>query len=118
MASDPYISLKGVNLVARDSVVLNAQMTLGGCSTHLPFLSYRTLFFMALIFFVGTLYYPVGLWVVDIRAHNLRADGVAEFREVLIVELFVVVYCQLRGNPEATYNVLLEELMCYLRCCC
>jgi hypothetical protein len=37
MAYDPYISLNGVNLVARDSVVLSAQMTSGNCSAHLPF---------------------------------------------------------------------------------
>jgi hypothetical protein len=74
---------------------------------------------MALNFFpVGTLYYPVGLWVVDRCSHSLRVNGVAEFPEVLIIELFVVVYFQLGGNPEATYNVLPEELLCYLHCCC
>jgi hypothetical protein len=48
MASDPYISLKGVNPVAQDSVVLSAQMTSGSCSAHMPFLSSKSLFFMAL----------------------------------------------------------------------
>jgi hypothetical protein len=48
MASDPYIKLKGVNLMALDSVVLSAQMTSGSCSAHLPFLSSRSLFFIAL----------------------------------------------------------------------
>jgi hypothetical protein len=48
MASDLYISLNGVNLVARDSGVLSAQMTSGNCSAHLPFLSTKSLFFMAL----------------------------------------------------------------------
>jgi hypothetical protein len=48
MASDPYISLKGVNPVPRDSIVLSAQMTSGSCLAHLPFLSSKSLFFMAL----------------------------------------------------------------------
>jgi hypothetical protein len=99
MALDQYINLKGVNPVARDSIVLSAQMTSCSCSTHLPFLSSRSLFFMALKFFsVDALYYPIILWVVDKREHYLRADGIAEFPEVLIVELFVVVYCQLGGT--------------------
>jgi hypothetical protein len=48
MASDSYIKQKGVNLVALDSVVLIAQMTLGSCSAHLLFLSSRSLFFITL----------------------------------------------------------------------
>jgi hypothetical protein len=52
MASDPYINRKGVNPVALDSVVLSAQMTSGSCSAHLPFLSSRSLFFIALKIFL------------------------------------------------------------------
>jgi hypothetical protein len=37
IASDPYIRRKGVNPVARHSVVFIAHMTLGNWSTHLPF---------------------------------------------------------------------------------
>jgi hypothetical protein len=48
IASDLYIKQKGVNPVALDSVVFNAHMTLGSWSAHLPFLSSRSLFFMAL----------------------------------------------------------------------
>jgi hypothetical protein len=56
--------------------------------------------------------------VVDRCEHCFHANGVAEFFEVLIVELFVVVYCQLEQKFEATYNVLLEELMRCLRRYC
>jgi hypothetical protein len=119
MASDPYISLKGVNPVDRNSVVLSAQMASSSCSANLPFLSSKSLFFMALNFFsVGTLYYPVGLWMVDRREHCLRADGVTKFSEVLIVELFSVVYYQLRGDSKAADNVLPDEFLCCLCCYC
>jgi hypothetical protein len=47
MASDPYSRRKGVNSVARHSVVFRAQTTLGSWSAHLPFLSSRSLFLMA-----------------------------------------------------------------------
>jgi hypothetical protein len=47
MASDPYSRRKGVNPVARHSVVFSAQTTLGSWSTHLPFLSSRSLLLMA-----------------------------------------------------------------------
>jgi hypothetical protein len=47
MASDPYSRRKGVNLVARHSVVFNAQTASGSRSTHLPFLSSRSIFLMA-----------------------------------------------------------------------
>jgi hypothetical protein len=48
IASDPYIRHKGVNLVARHYVVFNAHMTSGSWSAHLPFLSSRSLFLIAL----------------------------------------------------------------------
>jgi hypothetical protein len=48
IASDLYIKQKGVNPVALDYVVFSAQMTLGSWSAHLPFLSLRSLFFIAL----------------------------------------------------------------------
>jgi hypothetical protein len=51
IASDPYIRRKGVNPVARHSVVFSAHMTSGNWSTHLPFLSSRSLFLMALKIF-------------------------------------------------------------------
>jgi hypothetical protein len=47
MASDPYSRRKGVNPVARHSVVFSAQITSGSWLTHLPFLSSRSLFLMA-----------------------------------------------------------------------
>jgi hypothetical protein len=37
IASDPYIRRKGVNPVARHSVVSSAHMTSGNWSAHLPF---------------------------------------------------------------------------------
>jgi hypothetical protein len=46
MASDPYSRRKGVNPVARHSVVFSAQTTSGSWSAHLPFLSSRSLFLM------------------------------------------------------------------------
>jgi hypothetical protein len=49
MASNPYSRQKGVNPVARHSVVFRAQTTAGSLSTHLPFLSSRSLFLMAVI---------------------------------------------------------------------
>jgi hypothetical protein len=48
MTFDPYISLNVVNPVACDSIVLSAQMTSGNCLAHLPFLSSKSLFFIAL----------------------------------------------------------------------
>jgi hypothetical protein len=47
MASDPYSRQKGVNLVARHSIVFRAQTTSGSWLAHLPFLSSRSLFLMA-----------------------------------------------------------------------
>jgi hypothetical protein len=47
MASDPYSRRKGVNPVARHSVVFSAQTALGSRSAHLPFLSSRSIFLMA-----------------------------------------------------------------------
>jgi hypothetical protein len=47
MASDPYSRQKGVNPVARHSVVFSAQTTSGSWSAHLPFLSSISLFLMA-----------------------------------------------------------------------
>jgi hypothetical protein len=46
-ASDPYSSRNGVNPVARHSVVLSAQTTSRSWSAHLPLLSSRSLFLMA-----------------------------------------------------------------------
>jgi hypothetical protein len=48
IALDPYIRQKGVNPVALESVVFNAHMTSGSWSAHLPFLSSRSLFLIAL----------------------------------------------------------------------
>jgi hypothetical protein len=47
MASDPYNRRKGVNPIARHSIVFRAHTTLGSWSAHLPFLSSRILFLMA-----------------------------------------------------------------------
>jgi hypothetical protein len=47
MAFDPYNRRKGVNPVARHSVVFRAQTTSGSWSAHLPVLSSRSLFLMA-----------------------------------------------------------------------
>jgi hypothetical protein len=47
MASDPCNRRKGVNPVARHSVMFRAQTTSGSWSAHLPFLSSRSLFLIA-----------------------------------------------------------------------
>jgi hypothetical protein len=66
IASDPYIRRKGVNPVARHSVVFSAHMTLGNWSAHLPFLLSRSLFLNgAENLAVGAFDDVVGLWVVD-----------------------------------------------------
>jgi hypothetical protein len=47
MTSDLYSRRKGVNPVARHSVVFSTQTALGSRSAHLPFLSSRSIFLMA-----------------------------------------------------------------------
>jgi hypothetical protein len=47
IASAPYSSLNGVNLVVLDSVVLCDQMTLDNSSAHFPFFCLKRHFFMA-----------------------------------------------------------------------
>jgi hypothetical protein len=51
MASALYINLIGVKPVARDSVVFSALCTSGNWSAHLPFLSSRSLFLIAVKIF-------------------------------------------------------------------
>jgi hypothetical protein len=119
MASDPYNRRKGVNPVARHSVVLRAQTTSGSWSAHLPFLSSRSLFLdgsenLA----IGALDDAVGLWVVYRGEGKLGADGEAEVPEVLAVKLFVVVDCELGRDSESANNVLPEEHLGSLRCYC
>jgi hypothetical protein len=48
MASDPYNRQKGVNPVARHSIMFRAHTTSGNWLAHLPFLSSRSLFLMSL----------------------------------------------------------------------
>jgi hypothetical protein len=52
MDSAPYISLNGVKPVALDSVVFSPQRTLGRWSTHLPFLSSRSLLLIVVKIFL------------------------------------------------------------------
>jgi hypothetical protein len=47
MASDPYNRRKGVNPISRHLVVFRAQTTSGSWLAHLPFLSSRSLFLIA-----------------------------------------------------------------------
>jgi hypothetical protein len=65
ISSAPYISLKGVNPVTRDSFVFKPHSTLGNCSTHLPFLSSSSLFYCSKDLAICALYNFVGLWVED-----------------------------------------------------
>jgi hypothetical protein len=64
---------------------------------------------------VGTLDDAVGLWVVYRGEGRLGADGEAE---VLAIELFAVVDCELRWDSESANNVLPEELLGGLRRYC
>jgi hypothetical protein len=119
MASDPYKRRKGVNPVARHSVVFRAHTTSGNWSAHLPFLSSRSLFLdVHENFAVGALNNIVGLWVVHRGNDRLGADGKAEIPKVLAIELFVVVNYEFGRDSEATDNVLLEEFLSGLRCYC
>jgi hypothetical protein len=60
---------------------------------------------------VGTLDDAVGLRVVHRGEGRLGADGEAEVPEVLAVELFAVVDCELGRDSESANNVLPEELL-------
>ena len=53
--------------------------------------------------------------MVDRGKHCLRVDGVAEFPEVLAVELFAIVDCEFGWDSEAADNVLPEEFLSGLR---
>jgi hypothetical protein len=111
MASDPYIRWKGVNPVARHSVMFRAHTTSGNWSTHLPFLSSRSLFYGAKNLAIGALDHTVGLWVIHRGEDRLGADGTAEFPEVLAVELLAVVDCEFGRDSEAVDNVLTVEFL-------
>jgi hypothetical protein len=65
---------------------------------------------------IGTLNDVVGLWVVHRGKDMLGANGKAEISEVLVVELFAVVDCELGRDSEAADNVLPEEFLSSLRC--
>jgi hypothetical protein len=111
MASDPYSRRKGVNPVARHSVVFSDQTTSGSWSSHLPFLSSRSLFLMAVKILPlarSTALLDCG-WYTD--EGKLGADGEAEVPEVLAVKLFAIVDCELRRDSELANNVLPEELL-------
>jgi hypothetical protein len=63
MASDPYNRRNGVNPVAHHSAVFRAQTTSGSWSAHLPFLSLRSLFLMAVkILSLARLTMPLDCW--------------------------------------------------------
>jgi hypothetical protein len=64
---------------------------------------------------VGSLDDTVGLRVVYRGEGKLGADGEAEVPDVLVVELFVVIECELGRDSESANNVLLEELLDSLR---
>lgn len=88
MASAPYKSLKGVNLVALHSVVLCDQMTFGSSSTHLPsFWSCKHFFDAVEDDIVGSFYCSVGSSVVYGSEHDLRASSVIELSAELRGEL-------------------------------
>jgi hypothetical protein len=117
MASDPYNRRKGVNPVARHSVVFRAHTTSGSWSGHLPFFVVEKSFLDGsenLV--VGSLNDAVGLRVVYRGEDRLGADGETEIPEVLAVKLFAVVDCEFGRDSEAADNVLPEELLGSLRC--
>jgi hypothetical protein len=119
IASDAYIRRKGVNPVARHSVVFSAHMTSGNWSAHLPFFVVEGVVLDSTEDLVVSVFDDtVGLWVVDRGEHCLGADGAAEFSEVLVVKLLVVVDCQLGWDSELADNVLPEEFLRGLCCYC
>jgi hypothetical protein len=81
VASIPYISLNGVNLVVWDSVVFSAHTASGSYSVHLPFLSSSNLFLIVvkILPFVCSMT-PLDYWLytnakttrVPIEAQNSR----------------------------------------------
>lgn len=88
----PYMSLKGVNPIAHDSVAFKPYSSLGRWSARLPFLSLSSLLFMTVkIFAICVLYHFVGLWVVNRREDCSGAYGSTEILEVLIFKLLSVV---------------------------
>jgi hypothetical protein len=116
MASDPYSRRKGVNPVARHSVVFRAHTTLGSWSTHLPFFIVEKSFLdSGKNLAIGMLDDAIGLWVVYRGEDGLGADGKTEIPEVLALELFALVDCEFRRDSEAANNVLPEEFLCGLR---
>jgi hypothetical protein len=66
-------------------------------------------------FVVGALDDSIGLQMVYRGEDGLGADGEAEISEVLAVELFAIVDCELGQDSESANNVLLE-LLGGLRC--
>jgi hypothetical protein len=48
--------------------------------------------------------------VVDRGEHCLRADGITEFSEVLVVKLLAVIDCQFGWDSEPTYGILPKKL--------
>ena len=116
IALDPYIRRKGVNPIARHSVIFSVHMTSGNWSALFvieePFLD------SAKDLVVGAFDDTVGLWVVHRGEHCLGADGDAEFSEVLVVKLLVVVDFQLEWDSEPADNVLLKEFLRGLCCYC
>jgi hypothetical protein len=56
--------------------------------------------------------------VVDRGEHYLRADGVAEFSEVLVVEFLAIIDCQFGWDSEPTYDIMPENFLCCLGCYC
>ena len=89
-------SVKGVNFVARDSVVLCDQMAFGSSSTHLPF---------------GPFDGSVELRVVHRREAQLGSQLRIELSKGGAIELLVVVNSDLLREAEAAYNILPEELL-------
>jgi hypothetical protein len=67
---------------------------------------------------VGALDDAVGLQVVYRGEGRLGVDGEAEIPEVLAIELFAVVDCELRRDSESANNVLPEKLLGGLRRYC
>jgi hypothetical protein len=56
--------------------------------------------------------------VVDRGEHCLRADGITEFSEVLVVKLLAIIDCQFGWDSEPTYGILPKKIMCCLGCYC
>jgi hypothetical protein len=111
-----------VNPVARHSVVFSAQTASGSRSAHLPFLSSRSIFLIAVkILPLARSTTPLDCgWYTEAKASLVPMEKQKSLRrrQVLVVKLLAIVNCELRWDSKPANNVLPEEFLGSLRCYC